>query len=89
MLIIFFFYIFKDNKVMTAVSFVTLVAIKYWPRLLNSNFNSIEICLTIGTLIPLIPILLYKGKQGKKAKYFFYIFYPAHLLLFWILTLII
>ncbi|MBE5983238.1 MAG: hypothetical protein E7248_08060 [Paenibacillaceae bacterium] len=31
-------------------------------------------------------ILLYNGKKGKSMKYFFYIFYPAHILLFFILS---
>lgn len=31
-------------------------------------------------------ILLYNGKKGKSMKYFFYIFYPAHILIFFILS---
>jgi hypothetical protein len=33
-----------------------------------------------------IPIAAYNGKRGLKLKYIFYIFYPAHLLLFYIIS---
>ncbi|WP_336624278.1 TraX family protein [Clostridium boliviensis] len=31
-------------------------------------------------------ISLYNGGKGKSMKYFFYIFYPAHILIFFILS---
>ena len=36
--------------------------------------------------IAFLPIWLYNGKRGLRLRYFFYAFYPAHLIIFGILT---
>ncbi|MCI7813659.1 MAG: TraX family protein [Lachnospiraceae bacterium] len=39
--------------------------------------------------IAFLPIWLYNGKRGIRLKYFFYAFYPAHLMIFGILTFVV
>lgn len=42
------------------------------------------------SLIALIPLALYNGSKGRlNLKYFFYVFYPAHLALFYLITMLI
>ncbi|MCR5389998.1 MAG: conjugal transfer protein TraX [Lachnospiraceae bacterium] len=34
----------------------------------------------------LLPIAFYNGKRGRQIKYLFYFYYPAHLILFWLIS---
>ncbi len=39
--------------------------------------------------IAFLPIWLYNGKRGLRLRYFFYAFYPAHLIIFGVLTFVL
>ncbi len=66
-LIIFLFYIFKNNRYLgTVVTCLVLCLL---------SFSEV----TALFAVPLI--LLYNGTRGGKQKYFFYLFYPVHLIL--------
>jgi hypothetical protein len=67
---IFAMYIAKKNNI---VSFCLGTFLVY---LITCNF------LQLYAFFGLIPIIMYNGQKGKSMKWFFYIFYPAHLLLF-------
>lgn len=78
-LLVFCFYLFKNNKILMSLIFLLLVMAKYCNNLIESNFYYQYIALAIGTFSAIIPIVLYNGQQGHKTKYFLYIFYPVHL----------
>ena len=79
-LLIFVLYLCRNSKIAIAISYISMVLLKYLPYLIKYNFYNVYIFLFIGTILAVVPILLYNGKQGKKIKYFLYIFYPVHLL---------
>ena len=72
--LIFALYVFRNNRVMQAVSLVL------WSVCLYPPTGTFRICLCVGTALSAIPVLFYSGKQGKKTRAFYY-FYPAHLIL--------
>ena len=78
-LVVFAFYLMKNNKFIMCFGFLGLVLLKYLPLLIQNNFYYAYIYLAIFTFISIIPMLLYNGKQGLKTKYLLYIFYPFHL----------
>ena len=80
-ILVFVFYLFKNRKLLTTISFFILCALKYIESYILSNFNSIYLILALFTFLSIIFIDSYNGKQGKKIKYLLYIFYPLHLLL--------
>lgn len=80
-LVVLVFYLCRNHKLITFLSFVALLLIKYLPNMLLYSFYYKYCLLFFGTLCSIFPILLYNGKQGKKVKYFLYFFYPVHLLL--------
>lgn len=80
-LLVFCFYLFKDNRALTLVSFFILLLLKYVPNMIKYNLYSVYTLLLLCTFSAIIPIFLYNKKQGKKIKYFLYIFYPVHLLI--------
>lgn len=82
-IVVFMFYLFKENKLAMVISFITLCIIKYGYRLIVYGFNMPTLLLGVFTALPIIFISLYNGKQGKKIKYLLYFFYPVHLLLFY------
>lgn len=86
-LLIFIFYLFKDNKVLTIVSFLIMCLIKYYEYIFV-NFDNIKFLSCIFTFSAIIPLILYNGKLGLKTKYILYIYYPTHLLLLYIFTVI-
>lgn len=80
-IVIFAFYLFKNNKLAMIISYICLCVIHYGYRIIKYGFNVQYIYLAIATMIPIILISLYNGKQGYKIKYLLYLFYPVHLLL--------
>lgn len=86
--VIFFFYVFRENKslkttffVLSTIIYFSFRILKYYPRgtymLTHAFEHFLPFC--IFTALAIIPILFYNNKQGPKTKYFFYIFYPLHL----------
>ena len=83
--IIFFCYYERDRKkmavffVLASVTLQTLVYCKQFDSFASFSFQ-------FGTLLALIPIMLYCGERGKVRhkrlnRWFFYIFYPAHMII--------
>lgn len=89
-LLIFFFYIFKDSKVGYCISTIILTIFKYVPTILSAGcINKIHILSIFYTCLSLIFILAYNQKEGKKTKYVFYIFYPLHLLIIAVIMILL
>ena len=61
-LLIFVFYLCKNNKVATFVGFFVMVLLKYLPRTIEYFFYYKYLLLAIATLLAIVPILLYKRK---------------------------
>ncbi len=85
-IVIFSFYLFKNNKLAMTISYITLCVIRYGINILLYGFYIQYIYLAIATILPIIFIVLYNGKQGYKIKYLLYLFYPLHLLLLYRFT---
>jgi len=85
---IFMFYIFRESKIKKAISFLILVTIRYLylNYKFNLGFSQYVITLWLGTLTPIIFILLYNGERGIKNQKFYYWFYPIHLLLLYLIS---
>ena len=79
-LLVFVFYLFRNDKAALALGFLGMILIKYAPSIAKYGFYYHNIFSILGTYAAIIPIVLYNGKQGIKIKYFLYIFYPVHLL---------
>lgn len=88
-LIIFFFYLFKDKRFLMNISFIILVLIYYGKNLLFSSMSNTYLWLTAFTIISLLFINLYNHKKGKDTKYFLYLFYPLHLFIFYAIHILI
>ena len=88
-LLVFIFYLFRNNKTALAFAFVGMITLKYAPNMIKYGLYEKIVLLYFGTLTAIIPILLYNGKQGPKIKYFLYIFYPVHLILLYGLHMLI
>lgn len=88
-LIIFFFYLFKNHKIFMNISFISLVLIYFSDELLFSPFFDIYIWIASFTIAPLLFINLYNNKKGKDTKYFLYLFYPLHFLIIYAIHLLL
>lgn len=84
-IVVFMFYLFKENKLAMIVAYITLCVIKYGYRLITYGYNTPTLLLGIFTTLSIVFISIYKGKQGKKIKYLLYFFYPVHLLLLYLI----
>ena len=80
-IVVFTFYLFKNDKLAMIISFVTLCIIRYGYNIIVGSFNIPTVLLGLFTALSIIFIALYNGKQGKKVKFLLYWFYPVHLLL--------
>lgn len=89
-LLIFAFYIFKDDKIKMIISCTILSFAKYIPKIIMYPYllNHYLLC-GLFTSLSLLFICFYNKKEGPKAKYFFYIFYPLHLLILYILKMVV
>lgn len=79
--VIFNFYLFKNDKLAMIISYICLWVIRYGILILKNGFYMQYLYLAICTILPIIFISLYNGKQGYKIRYLLYLFYPMHLLL--------
>ena len=79
-IVIFSFYLFRNSKLATTISYILICACKYGFSILMYGFHIEYIYLMLATMLPIIFILLYNGKQGYKIKYLLYLFYQLHLL---------
>lgn len=80
-IVIFSFYLFKNNKLAMIISYITLCVMRYGINILLYGFHIEYMYLAFLTILPILLISLYNGKQGYKIKYLLYLFYPLHLLL--------
>lgn len=89
-LLIFFFYLFRDNKINMCLYTFILIFINYSIYIIQSpTYITHYINCLIFSLLSLLFILHYNGKQGPKTKYLFYIFYPTHLIILFFINYII
>ena len=87
------FMLFTDYGAAGVITIVVMYLLRRAPLLgfslavlaLTAMTNSNEIVALLG----LVPLFRYTGARGKKVKYFFYVFYPAHLLFFWLITVVL
>jgi len=92
-IIILLFYLFRNNKLIMALSFILVTVLNYirlvWSLYTNfyskgidiSGYITTYVILCICTMLSLFCICLYNGKKGRNTKRLLYFFYPIHLLL--------
>lgn len=84
-LIIFVFYLFKQNKLLMNIAFILCTIIYNLKNILYSLRPDIYILITVCSCLSAVFIDLYNGKKGKDTKYILYLFYPIHLLILYLL----
>ena len=96
--VIFLFYVFRNNKILLAAGFeITNIIyyahyiLKYYPKGNTILLKAFHLYLpyVAGSMLAILPILLYNKKKGPNTKYLLYLFYPLHLLLIYGLSFII
>ncbi len=88
-LLIFIFYIFKDNKLLLNISSMCLIMCYYFPNLFTNIFDSKSLETLLFYIISITLINIYNGKKGYNLKWLFYLIYPLHLLILGIIERII
>ena len=88
-LVIFIFYLFRDNVKLRDLSYIGLVLLRYIPYLISSNFAYYYVLLCIGTLLPIVFIHFYNGEKGPDTKYILYGYYPVHLVILYVLNVVL
>ena len=95
--VVFLFFVFKEEKIFAALSFLLAVLCYYSFVILSfapygiSALNKAFILLLpncIFAMATVIPIHFYNQKKGLNTKHLLYLFYPLHLLLLYIIYLI-
>ena len=86
--LIFLFYLFKNNKLYMNISVILAMIIKYIIDYLHTP-HIYQFYFAIGAMFSLLFINLYNNKKGKNIKYLLYIFYPLHLILFSLIKIFI
>ena len=84
-IVIFSFYLFKNNKLAMIISYIGLCITRYGIFIILKGFYINYIYSCIFTILPILFIAFYNGKQSYKIKYLLYLFYPIHLLIFYFL----
>lgn len=87
-LTIFMFYLFRNNKLLTSLSFIVLTLLQYKNLLIPTHFSTTILLIICCTILALLPIFLYNGKKGKNIKQAFYWFYPVHLVLLYFINIL-
>jgi len=92
--IIALFFIFRNHKVLMAISFIVAVILNFAESIIRFHTNGFygldnrALVLCIGTILPIIFILAYNNKKGRNLKQILYWFYPIHLLIIYGVSLI-
>ena len=86
--LVFIFYYFKDSKIKKSIAFIVLCLIYYILYIIFDD-TIYYLFLLFGTILALIPILLYNNKEGKKLSNLFYWFYPVHMMVIYLFYIII
>lgn len=83
---------FRGDFKKQAIVFTAVAAVRVCYYYVFAVFPPVDIKTVITqscTVLALIPLYFYNGCRGPKTKYGFYIFYPAHLLMFAVVILLI
>jgi len=96
--ITFLFYIFRNTKILTIVSFsfatiinYSVLILKYW----NYGLDTIKFVFNyylpyaLCTILSIVIIILYNKKKGPNTRYLLYLFYPLHMIFVYGISLIL
>ena len=97
--ITFLFYVLNKNKLLLATGFILTTLIRYSYYIIEfcmqygigylGTVTNYYLPYIIGTIVPILFILLYNKKKGYNTKYLLYLFYPLHMLLIYGISFII